>query len=272
MRFEDAVRALREEGDAPRESAEENRNAEETRARVVATLERAKRHRSKRMFLVLPIAAVLAAASASAAVSDRLPSAWHSLAVALRLSPRLPGANEPRGKVAPPAPIESDARSQPIEPAETREADAVVVPAPVATIAARPAPKPARVPPAASGSLPVAERAVAERAVAERAVAERAASPGADSLVLYRTAHRLHFGGGDPSASLSAWDAYLRADPSGALALEARYNRALCLVRLGRRAEARDALTPFAAGTFGQYRKREARALLDVLDAETKVE
>jgi TolA-binding protein len=93
-------------------------------------------------------------------------------------------------------------------------------------------------------------------------------APQVDALALYRAAHRLHFSGGDPSAALAAWDAYLREDPSGAFAPEARYNRGICLVRLGRAAEARNALEPFANGAFGAYRKNEARALLDVLDGK----
>ena len=47
--------------------------------------------------------------------------------------------------------------------------------------------------------------------------------------------------------------------------LEARYNRALCLVRLGRAAEARAALQPFADGTLAHYRADEARALVQSL-------
>jgi hypothetical protein len=95
---------------------------------------------------------------------------------------------------------------------------------------------------------------------------ERPTEP--DPLALYRRAHRLHFGTRDPAQALSAWEAYLLADPNGAFVLEARYNRALCLVRLGRLAEARVALTPFATGSLGGYRQSEARALLDTIDAD----
>jgi len=45
----------------------------------------------------------------------------------------------------------------------------------------------------------------------------------------------------------------------------AHYNRALCLVRMGRREEARGALMPFANGSFGGYRQAEARSLIDAL-------
>jgi hypothetical protein len=81
----------------------------------------------------------------------------------------------------------------------------------------------------------------------------------------YRKAHELHFHTQDYAAALLAWDDYLRMEPSGRFAVEARYNRALCLVRLGRFAEARTALLPFANGEVepAGYRKDEAKALVD---------
>jgi hypothetical protein len=83
---------------------------------------------------------------------------------------------------------------------------------------------------------------------------------------LYRVAHRSHFVDQDFIAALRAWDAYLDAAPSGRFVLEARYNRALCLVRLGRTSDARAALTPFAEGKFGGYRREEARSLIDAMN------
>jgi hypothetical protein len=72
-----------------------------------------------------------------------------------------------------------------------------------------------------------------------------------------------HFVDHDPARALAGWDAYLGAAPSGPFAPEARYNRALSLIRLGRNAEARTALEPFANGSYGGYRKDEASALLE---------
>jgi hypothetical protein len=95
-----------------------------------------------------------------------------------------------------------------------------------------------------------------------------ASAPESDpDLALYRDAHRAHFVQRDARAALAAWDRYLAAHPRGSFALEARYNRALCLVRLGRHEAARQALTPFAAGQVGGgYRRSEASALLEALD------
>jgi len=59
----------------------------------------------------------------------------------------------------------------------------------------------------------------------------------------------------------------LGAAPRGRFANEARYNRAICLVRLGRHAEAQRDLEPFASGAMG-YRQNEARQLLLELKTE----
>ncbi|HEY8073789.1 MAG TPA: hypothetical protein VIF62_06765 [Labilithrix sp.] len=82
----------------------------------------------------------------------------------------------------------------------------------------------------------------------------------------FRRAHEAHFAVHDWNAALADWDAYLAAYPNGRFVPEARYNRAIALVRLGRRDEARAALRPFADGAFGTYRQSEARQLLDALE------
>ena len=79
----------------------------------------------------------------------------------------------------------------------------------------------------------------------------------------YGRAHAEHFVAGDAAGALGLWDAYLVRYPRGTFAPEARFNRALCLLRLGRRDEARAALGPFATGAFGRYRQQAARTLLD---------
>lgn len=95
---------------------------------------------------------------------------------------------------------------------------------------------------------------------------EEAASP----LEIYRTASRLHFAERNPAAALVAWESYIAADPHGPLVLEARYYRAICLVELGRTAEAEAVLRPFAEGQYGSYRQAEARQALQQLAAVTE--
>lgn len=79
---------------------------------------------------------------------------------------------------------------------------------------------------------------------------------------LYLVAHRAHFGGGSAENALRAWDAFLAAAPNDSFAPEARYNRAIALLRLARYELALAALEPFACAEQGAYRQREARALI----------
>ncbi len=62
--------------------------------------------------------------------------------------------------------------------------------------------------------------------------------------------------------ALAAWDDYLAAFPRGTFAPEARFNRAVCLVRIGRAADAEAALRPFAEGKLAGYRQADAERLL----------
>jgi tetratricopeptide (TPR) repeat protein len=78
----------------------------------------------------------------------------------------------------------------------------------------------------------------------------------------YGRAHRAHFSEGAPERALAAWDGYLRLYPRGIFEPEARFNRAICLMRLRRYAEAERALRTFSEGSFGNYRRAEAEQLL----------
>jgi hypothetical protein len=107
------------------------------------------------------------------------------------------------------------------------------------------------------------ETPVQPRAAATAAQAAAAAPP---IEALYRRAHELHFHGTDQAAAIAAWEAYLSAEPTGRFVAEARYNRALLLIRVGRYTEARAALAPYARGEIaGEYRRTEATQLIERL-------
>ena len=89
--------------------------------------------------------------------------------------------------------------------------------------------------------------------------------PRSRELAAYRVAHEAHFRGADLDAALRAWDDYLAQYPSGKLAVDARYSRALILVKLKRWSDARAALRPLAEAPAGSYRQAEAAKLLAAL-------
>lgn len=128
-------------------------------------------------------------------------------------------------------------------PAPPRRVAPVVAPseAAVAVVPAAPAPVPAPAPEPVTPPVPDTE------------------------LRVYRVAHDLHFRGTNAARALAAWDAYLAEFPSGVLAPEARWNRALALIKLGRTADALAALEPFARSGEGAYRQREAIRLMEAL-------
>jgi TolA-binding protein len=88
---------------------------------------------------------------------------------------------------------------------------------------------------------------------------------------LYAHAHELYFHGGDYAKALDALDDYLAQEPTGQFVVEAKYNRALCLIHLGQLADAKLALLPFAQGevTPAGYRQGEAKTLVEKIDRRT---
>jgi TolA-binding protein len=225
-----AARALRakHDGSSPDEAS--------TRRRILAEAAlRTRRRRRTFASVWLPLAAVLIVSSAWAAVTGRVS----------RLVARLQGTPHATLRVETGAapPTRSD---RGIDTVETPIEAPSATPAPIATGAVAPNP------PSAMGATARVSPLAPVRVDAEEA--------------LYAAAHHAHFAAHDPGAALRAWDDYLAAYPAGRFGLEARYNRGLALVRLGRMDEARAALTPFADGRSGGYRQAEARSLLDALD------
>jgi hypothetical protein len=257
-----ATRALREEDAASAAASSAARGpwqAMDGWSGVVRDLRRAGRRRRLVVVGGMQIGLALAGLGAWAAASGRLPALFFARPSSAPAAPApRPARHHARraqlaSPLAPEAPVEAP---PPVEAAPPVEAPAPpVAPQPPPVVHAPP-PAPRRPRPA-----PVSVAAPAPAPVPAPAPAVEAPSPDA---ALYEEAHRAHFVRKDYAAALAAWDRYLAL---GAVTFrpEARYNRAIALIRLGRRDEARAALLPFATGEYGGYRAEEARALLKML-------
>jgi hypothetical protein len=238
---------LREATRALADSAEPSgETAAFTRARVMRDVHRDTRRRVSRTLVLVPVAAVLMGATAAAATGG-LSSTWKHV-VALVSGERIGPDETPAtpSPIPPPAPIARAAAAPPTESA------APVEPAP------EPPPEP----------VPSATASVARSVPAPSAHVDAGSAAEERELSLYRTAHHTHFVEHDYAKALAAWDQYLANAPRGRFGAEAQYNRAICLARLGRSAEAERALGPFAEGRYGSYRKDEAARLISALRAD----
>jgi len=252
----EATRALRE----TEEISEFEARA--TRARVMTGLHQTRVRRRTRLAFLLPIAASFVAVSAWGAASGKARRVLEDIERMVGVSVNTSSSTKATTSRRSAAPLREAAPSL---PASSVTAESLPSVPSEAGIAGPPRAAPSA--PSATPSAPHAPSALVN-ASAPRATPNASASPsrseGVDpTLALYRIAHKAHFVDRDPARALAAWDAYLSAAPNGAFAPEARYNRALSLVRLSRRADARSALAPFANGAYGGYRKAEARALLE---------
>lgn len=269
----DAARVLREDADTSKP------RPDETRARIMRSLAARRNRRLTAIRVFVPIAAVLIGSVAWASATHRLPSVWYEMTSKLGFGDgeaRAPEITEPPSAhpvgpkarpvvmgdeepIASPEPVNEEIPAKPESaPPEPEKQVAVKTEAPVST----------HVRAAESAPSPVPQPAPIADAVASTVVpaAPTSAPVDPDAHALYQAAHQAHFVTRNPSAALSAWDAYLAAAPRGRFAVEARYNRALCLVRLGRMNEARQTLESFANAPAGSYRQAEARALIDAMN------
>jgi len=229
--LERATRALKETSEP---SSDELRR---TRMRVIETARSSQRRRARVVYVAFPIAAVLVATTAWAASTGRLDAA-------IRGARALFAPAEPTTVASAPPPATPIAESAPPPRDEPVQPPIEPPPPPVITPVNPPRPPPA-----------------------PKVVDAEVDDASTVDLTLYKQAHRLHFNEKSYAAALDAWDEYLRRSPAGAFVIEARYNRAICLVKLGRKAEARTALEPFAAGKIADgYRREEASKLLEALD------
>jgi TolA-binding protein len=270
-RVDRALRALREL------ETGKNPDSEETLHRVLAQRQADGRAFRRRVRLWLPIAAVLTVSTAAVARWGSIQATFGSLRargnVELTHS-AAPHAAQPAGSsqlvAPPPAPPPAPSPSQeellaPLAPVPLEPPPRAIPPPPIAPTPApamhgiavsRPSPS---VPPATS---PVASSPSASAAASETLSARPPASGVPSDSDVYAHAHRLHFAGSDPASALSALDDYLMRFPDGRFAPDARYNRAIDLLKLRRYAEARAALQPFAVGAFGGYHRDDAGELL----------
>jgi hypothetical protein len=264
----DAARVLREETDASKA------RPDETRARIMRTLTARRNRRLTAIRVLVPIAAVLIGSVAWASATHRLPNVWYEMASKLGLGevehqapeiPEAPTHKAPANPKAPPIAMGEEEPKAPLQPANDEDSakPESPLPAPEKQVAVKtdvPESAPSPVPPPA----PLAD--AAGSAVMPVAPAPSSAPADPDAHALYQAAHQAHFVARNSSAALAAWNAYLAAAPRGRFGVEARYNRALCLVRLGRMNEARHTLEAFANAAPGSYRQAEARALLDAMN------
>ncbi len=238
----EATQALRELGEGRYEASRY------TRARVLGSVRQRQRTRLRRSLVAIPLAALAMGSVAMAATRGYLPvpvERWVTQVTGITPRPRQ--SSKPR-----PLPASQDVKS---EAAPTPSLPPVEPPASPLSLA--PEPSERALVPLAPQSAPSNDKPRAQDSPMTEAEFQR-----------YRLAHEAHFVKRDPAAALAAWNDYLAHAPSGHLAVEARYNQALCLLKLGRTQEARRALAPFVAGSYGSYRRQEAQTLIATLDAD----
>jgi hypothetical protein len=235
-----------------------------------ATLERAlfrsrAQERKQRLtrWVFLPIAAALLVSTAWAGVTGRLGIAVHTIVEGTHPERTQDPAPPTSAPAAPPA----QAPSPDPEPEPDPTTPSANEPAP--SIAAIPAPPAAAPPPSTLARVEKEKDSPPAPPTPPTTIAAWPAASASDpNAPLFAEAHRVHFTERDPARAIVAWDRYLSAAPNGRFIPEARYNRAISLVRVGRRDEAHRELQAFASGTYGSYRQREATALLNALDRD----
>ncbi|HEX3758013.1 MAG TPA: hypothetical protein VHW23_04885 [Kofleriaceae bacterium] len=247
-----------------------------TARRIHETLAREQRTRKHRIQVIALAFAGICALAVVARYAGWQPGLLPDEAPVVVSAPpaRAPGPSP----VAPRAPVAPEPPAPALSPTPAPVPAPVVVPAPAPARSPAPSPVPARPVPAKRPAVPAPVRPEALRAepapsapATEPAPSAPAAEPvhpansgtdASEELKSYSRAHDAYFHGADPAAALAAWDAYLTSYPGGQLVLEARYARALVLIKLERWSEAAAALRPFASAPAGSYRQAEAARLL----------
>jgi len=238
-----------------------------TRARMLDSAAKAQRTRGNPLRWLVSFVLTLGASTALAHFThEYFPEVWNAIvpeALERNVADNqevVRRATKPKKKAAPVA-ITAPA---PVAPAPAPVIEAPNTPEPVATREpeAQPHPRTKRTHAPVVAKTPTETEAPV--ITVKPAVTQTPAPAESAELALFRRAMKLH--SAKDSAAIAAWDDFLRVAPKSALATEARYNRALCLVRLGRSEDARKALAPFARGDMDNYRQREAAELIDALN------
>jgi TolA-binding protein len=228
-----------------------------TRARIMKTLHQRRRQRVTWWATLAPATALLLGGSAWAQSTDSWPVVWRSISSALAIGSTAEGAGK-----ASEAPVRrsNDIKTRPPLPETPDEAPA-------------PPEVPSQVEPEAPSAVATRRHAGRGRLAGASTTASEPplAAPNAEiardpELAQFRHAHDLHFRGRSPQAAIDAYRSYLSAFPSGRFVREALYNIAVDTIRLGRYAEAKALLEPFAEGKQGPNRQQAARDLLESLD------
>jgi len=239
------------------ESGHEQQGGRYTRERLMASLHDRRRKSNTRFAVLLPMAAIFVGSTAFAAVTGRLETIVVSALDVVGLVPNT-------AAWAPEAPDPAAPRSA----VGKRPAAAPPANVPAAPSAAEAEPLPEAAPSADPTPTPASPGDTRETSGEHHGRASVRTVSENDAHDVYRQAHAAHFKSHDLSAALRGYETYLARQPSGRFAVDARYNRALCLVRLGRQAEARSELERFARGSYGGYRQADAQRLLAALDSE----
>lgn len=248
---------------------------EATRARVIRTLAERRRRGRKWWAVGIPAFAIFGGSTAWAAATGRIPLpavVEQAVAVFIEKTPEpLPekktaqlgvhhrsSASPPEAESAPEAPLEDDIdESSPTESGAPNSQAAE----------ARTEQVPSVMKPTDSTAPRITPSTAPKNLVAEApAKAHPAPTPQVDeALLTYRSAHRAQFQSDNCAEAIAGYERYLREDPSGSFSLEAKYNRGVCLAKMGQKSSAIQALEPFANGQFGGYRQEKSRALIKAL-------
>ncbi len=241
-----AALALRDGADGV--DGEDERNGRPTLTRVLRTVQRARRRRRVMWIVGLQVAFGGMAVGAWAVRSGGVAALKRRF-----VSDDVPARSAPVARVAAPRPT-----AEPPVPASDQSATPVVV-------AARPPVVPAARPAAPASLASAAQRKQSARHRSRVDVSLPATAPIPPALTaaeLYDRAHQEHFVRRDFGAALELWNRYLQLGGAAPLVAEARFNRAITLLQLGRPAAAAADLRPFADGDYGAYRREEAQTLL----------